>query len=73
MDGDVVGNRIRRNNRLAKKYLSQAKQINNKELFYIALEKAMHNFLKAKLNIETTEMSRLISKILLSEANAESK
>jgi hypothetical protein len=25
MDGDVVGNRIRRNNRLAKKYLSQAK------------------------------------------------
>jgi hypothetical protein len=27
MDGDVVGNRIRRNNRLAKKYLSQAKTI----------------------------------------------
>jgi Mn2+/Fe2+ NRAMP family transporter len=24
-DGDVVGNRIRRNNKLAKKYLSQAK------------------------------------------------
>jgi hypothetical protein len=74
MDGDVVGNRIRRNNRLAKKYLSQAKkQINNKELFYIALEKAMHNFLKAKLNIETTEMSKVnIKEILLSkEANAE--
>lgn len=73
MDGDVVGNRIKRNNRLAKKYLSQAKkQINNKELFYIALEKAMHNFLKAKLNIETTEMSKVnIKEILLSkEANA---
>jgi hypothetical protein len=28
MDGDVVGNRIRRNNRLAKKYLSQAKKAN---------------------------------------------
>jgi hypothetical protein len=27
MDGDIVGNRIRRNNRLAKKYLSQAKTI----------------------------------------------
>jgi hypothetical protein len=27
-DGDVVGNRIRRNNKLAKKYLSQAKKTN---------------------------------------------
>ncbi|MBX9888182.1 MAG: BatD family protein [Flavobacteriaceae bacterium] len=74
MDGDIVGNRIRRNNRLAKKYLSQAKkQFNNKELFYIALEKAMHNFLKAKLNIETSEMSKAnIKEILLSkEANVE--
>jgi hypothetical protein len=74
MDGDVVGNRIRRNNRLAKKYLSQAKkQFNNKELFYIALEKAMHNFLKAKLNIETSEMSKAnIREILLSkDANVE--
>lgn len=74
MDGDVVGNRIRRNNRLAKKYLSQAKkQFNNKELFYIALEKAMHNFLKAKLNIETSEMSKAnIKEILVSrDANIE--
>jgi hypothetical protein len=40
MDGDVVGNRIRRNNRLAKKLLiTKQKQFNNKELFYIALEK----------------------------------
>jgi hypothetical protein len=59
MDGDISGNRIRMNNKLAKKYLSEAKkQINNKELFYIALEKAMHNFLKAKLHIETSEMSK---------------
>ncbi|MDG2431198.1 BatD family protein [Flavobacterium sp.] len=71
MDGDIVGNRIRRNNRLAKKYLSQAKkQINNKELFYIALEKAMHNFLKAKLNIETTEMSKANIQELLLSRNA---
>ena len=68
IDGDITGNRIRMNNRLAKKYLSEAKkQINNKELFYIALEKAMHNFLKAKLHIETSEMSKdNIQELLLS-------
>lgn len=69
IDGDVAGNRIRLSNRLAKKYLSEAKkQINNKELFYIALEKAMHNFLKAKLHIETSEMSKdKITEILLTK------
>ena len=74
IDGDITGNRIRMNNRLAKKYLSEAKkQINNKELFYIALEKAMHNFLKAKLHIETSEMSKdNIQELLLSRnANPE--
>ena len=74
IDGDVTGNRIRMNNKLAKKYLSEAKkQINNKELFYIALEKAMHNFLKAKLHIETSEMSKdNIQELLLSKnANPE--
>jgi len=75
IDGDVTGNRIRMNNKLAKKYLSQAKkQLNNKEAFYIALEKAMHNFLKAKLHIETSEMSKAnIQELLLSRsANPES-
>jgi hypothetical protein len=74
IDGDVVGNKIKLSNRLAKKYLSEAKkQLNNKEPFYIALEKAMHNFLKAKLNIETSEMSKeKITEILLSRnANSE--
>jgi hypothetical protein len=74
IDGDITGNRIRMNNKLAKKYLSEAKkQINNKELFYIALEKAMHNFLKAKLHIETSDMSKdNIKEILLSRnANPE--
>lgn len=68
VDRDVTGNRIRMNNRLAKKYLSEAKkQINNKEPFYVALEKAMHNFLKAKLHIETSEMSKdNIQELLLS-------
>lgn len=59
IDEDVLGNRIKMNNRLAKKYLSEAKkEIGNKEPFYVALEKAMHNFLKAKLHIETSEMSK---------------
>lgn len=67
IDGDVAGNRIKLSNKLAKKYLSEAqKEIGNKEPFYIALEKAMHNFLKAKINIETSEMSKeKISEILL--------
>jgi hypothetical protein len=74
IDGDVFGNRIKMNNKLAKKYLSEAKkQINNKEPFYVALEKAMHNFLKAKLHIETSEMSKdNIQELLLSrKANPE--
>jgi hypothetical protein len=71
IEGDVVGNRIKMNNKLAKKYLSEAnKQINNKEAFYIALEKAMHNFLKAKLHIETSEMSKDNIQEILLQKNA---
>ena len=71
IEGDVTGNRIKMNNRLAKKYLSEAKkQINNKEPFYVALEKAMHNFLKAKLHIETSEMSKSNIQELLMSRNA---
>lgn len=75
IDGDIAGNKIKLSNKLAKKYLSEAqKEIGNKEPFYIALEKAMHNFLKAKINIETSEMSKeKISEILLErKANSES-
>ena len=69
LDADFVGNRIKKSSALAKKYLSEAKkQINNKEPFYIALEKAMHNFLKAKLHIETSEMSKdKIAELLLNK------
>ena len=59
IDADEFGNKIRRNNRLAKKYLSDAKkQMGNKIPFYMAMERALHNFLKAKLHIETSEMSK---------------
>jgi len=74
MDNDVVGNKIKKSNALAKKYLGEAKKhLVNKEPFYIALEKAMHNFLKAKLKIETSEMSKdKITELLLSrKANPE--
>ncbi len=64
--GDVFGNKIRKADRLARKYLSQAKkQLGNQEAFYIALEKALHNFLKAKLHVETSDISKeKISEIL---------
>ena len=70
-DSDVVGSRIRKNSRLARKYLSEAKKhLGNKELFYVALEKALHNFLKAKLHIETSEMSKPNIQELLQSRNA---
>ncbi|MFD1615985.1 BatD family protein [Gelatiniphilus marinus] len=56
---DVYGNRIRKADRLAKKYLGNAKKaLGKKEAFYIALEKALHNYLKAKLHIETSDLSK---------------
>ena len=58
-DADVYGNRIRKADRLARKYLSNAKKsLGQKEAFYIALEKALHNYLKAKLHIETSDLSK---------------
>jgi len=58
-DGDVVGNRIRKANKLARKYLSEAKKsFGDKETFYNALERALHNYLKSKLSIVTIEFSK---------------
>jgi hypothetical protein len=72
IDNDVVGNKIRKSNALAKKYLSEAKkQLGQKEPFYIALEKALHNFLKAKLNIETSDMSKEKITEILTARNAQ--
>ena len=56
---DYEGNKIRRNNKLARRYLGEAKKnIGNKESFYVALERALHNYLKAKLKLETSEFSK---------------
>ncbi len=56
---DVAGRKIKRANKLARKYLFKArKAMGDKEEFYIAMEKALHNYLKAKLKIETSEFSK---------------
>ena len=57
--GDVRGNRIRKADRLARKYLSEAKRnLGDQAKFYDSLERALHNYLKAKLHIQTSEMSK---------------
>ncbi|MFL2621025.1 MAG: BatD family protein [Flavobacteriaceae bacterium] len=63
---DFEGNKIRKNRKLAKKYLSEAKKnIGNKEGFYEALERALHSYLKAKLKIKTVDLSKDRIKSLL--------
>jgi len=56
---DPVTERQKTANRLAKKYLSSAKKaLRKKEAFYEALERALHNYLKAKLRILTADFSK---------------
>ena len=56
---DVKGNKIRKADKLAKKFLSESKKnLNNKDAFYESLHKSLHNYLKAKLQIETSEFSK---------------
>ena len=65
---------MRAADRLAKKYLSHAKKaLGQKEAFYIALEKALHNYLKAKLHIETSDFSKDIIKNLLGERKVDTQ
>ena len=57
--GDEKGQRIKKADRLARKYLSEAKKkLGNQKEFYEALERSLHNYLKAKLHIQTSEMSK---------------
>jgi hypothetical protein len=58
-DADVYGNKIRKADKLSRKYLGEARTaLGQKEAFYVALEKALHNYLKAKLHIETSDLSK---------------
>jgi hypothetical protein len=57
--GDLVGLLSKRAQRLAAKFLSEAKQARgNKEDFYVALEKGLQLYLKGKLQIETADFNK---------------
>ncbi len=69
---DVKGNRVRKADKLARKYLSEAKKnLGTQQAFYVAMEKALHNYLKAKLNIQTSDMSKDRIQRLLKEQGLE--
>jgi len=56
---DVGYETMKKRKSLAAKYLKEAKKATaDKEAFYAHLEKAIHNFIKAKLGIDTAEMTR---------------
>ncbi|GAA4275024.1 BatD family protein [Aquimarina gracilis] len=69
---DIRGNRVRKADKLARKYLSEAKKnLGNQKQFYIAMERALHNYLKAKLHIQTSDMSKDRIQRLLKEREVE--
>lgn len=56
---DIQGGKIKKADKLAKNFLSEAKKnLNNKDQFYESLHKSLHNYLKAKLQVETSEFSK---------------
>jgi hypothetical protein len=70
---DVSGNKLRKTTRLARKYLSDAKKsLGQKEQFYNALERALHNYLKSKLRLETSEFNKEKIEELLGNKNINS-
>ena len=71
---DIEGRRYRTATRLAKKYLSEArKNLGKQAFFYEALERALHNYLKAKLAIVTSEFSKEKITELLSDRDVENE
>ena len=71
-NSDVIGIKQRKAERLAKKYLSKAqKQLGKKEAFYEALERALHNYLKAKLGIEIADISKEKIAAILQQKNVD--
>lgn len=57
---------------LARAYLAEAKaHVGTKEPFYLALEKALHNLLKAKLSIGTSDMTKQNIRELLNSKGAD--
>ncbi|MFO7746164.1 MAG: BatD family protein [Psychroflexus sp.] len=59
---------LKRANKLAKRYLSEAKKnIGDSKAFYESLERALHNYMKARLKIQTLDMQKDKIQELLSE------
>ena len=74
LSSDINGFKSRRANKLAKKYLSESKiNLLKKDVFYISLEKALHNFLKSKLSIETSDYTKEKIIILMREKNIQNE
>lgn len=56
---DLAVGRTKQANKLARKYLSEAKRrIGDQTAYYEALERALHNYLKAKLKMPTSEITK---------------
>jgi len=69
---DARRERQRRANRLAKKYLGSAKKaMHENSLFYEALDRALHNYLKAKLAVETADIDKEKMAEMLTDKGAE--
>ncbi|WP_026302431.1 BatD family protein [Psychroflexus tropicus] len=60
---------LKRANKLAKRYLSEAKKnIGDSKMFYESLERALHNYMKARLKIQTLDMQKdKIRELLMSK------
>lgn len=57
---DLYGNRKKRASRLARKYLSEAqKAMGNDKAYYNALERALYNYLRATIDIQPAEMTKV--------------
>ncbi len=60
--------RIKKRKSMAQRYLKEAAaSIHNKDIFYANLEKAIHNFIKAKLKIDSSELAKNNIRKLLSD------
>lgn len=65
---------MKRANKLVKRYLSEAKKnIGNSKSFYESLERALHNYMKARLKIQTLDMQKEKIQELLSQKGVSSQ
>lgn len=67
---DVHGKRIKKADKLTRQYLSEAKNtMGDQKTYYEALERALYNYLKAKLGLSLSEMSKdRVKEILIENA-----